>query len=51
MRRCTWQGRLPIEQLVERRIELDEVEDAFDAMRRGEGARRVIVHHGNATPA
>jgi Zn-dependent alcohol dehydrogenase len=39
-------GRLPIEHLVERRIALDEAEDAFDAMRRGEGARRVIVYGG-----
>jgi S-(hydroxymethyl)glutathione dehydrogenase/alcohol dehydrogenase len=41
-------GRLPIEQLVERRIGLEDVEDAFEAMRRGEGARRVIVHGGGA---
>jgi S-(hydroxymethyl)glutathione dehydrogenase/alcohol dehydrogenase len=41
-------GRLPIDQLVERRIGLEEVEDAFGAMRRGEGARRVIVHGGSA---
>lgn len=37
-------GKLPVEHLVERRIGLDDVEDAFDAMRRGEGARRVIVY-------
>src|SRR5262249_7139167 len=36
--------KLPIQQLVERRIGVEDVEDAFEAMRRGEGARRVIVH-------
>jgi S-(hydroxymethyl)glutathione dehydrogenase/alcohol dehydrogenase len=41
-------GRLPIEHLVERRIGLDAVEAAFEAMRRGEGARRVIVYDGAA---
>jgi len=38
------QGRLPLDVLVERRIDLDGVEDAFEAMRRGEGARRVILY-------
>jgi len=36
-------GKLPIDRLVERRISLREVEPAFEAMRRGEGARRVVV--------
>lgn len=36
-------GRLPIDRLVDARIGLDDVEDAFDRMRRGEGVRRVIV--------
>jgi Zn-dependent alcohol dehydrogenase len=36
-------GRLPIDQLIERRIRLDEVEAAFEALRRGEGARRVVL--------
>ncbi len=36
-------GRLPIERLVDRRISLGDVEDAFDRMRRGEGVRQVIV--------
>lgn len=36
-------GRLPIEKLVDARIGLEDVEDAFDRMRRGEGVRRVIV--------
>jgi S-(hydroxymethyl)glutathione dehydrogenase/alcohol dehydrogenase len=35
-------GRLPAERLVTRRIELDDLEDAFAAMRRGEGVRSVI---------
>jgi Zn-dependent alcohol dehydrogenase len=37
-------GRLPIDQLVTRRIALDEVNDAFAAMRRREGGRSVIVY-------
>jgi S-(hydroxymethyl)glutathione dehydrogenase / alcohol dehydrogenase len=37
-------GRLPIERLISERIGLDRVDDAFAAMRRGDGARRVIVH-------
>jgi len=37
-------GRLPIDRLVERTIGLDDVEAAFDVMRRGEGLRRVIVN-------
>ena len=35
-------GRLPAERLVTSRIALDDLEDAFDAMRRGEGVRAVI---------
>jgi S-(hydroxymethyl)glutathione dehydrogenase/alcohol dehydrogenase len=36
-------GRLPIERLIERRIGLDDVEEAFAAMRLGEGQRRVVA--------
>jgi len=36
-------GRLPIERLVDRRIDLDGIEDAFDRMRRGEGLRSVVT--------
>jgi len=36
-------GRLPMELLVTERIGLDGIEAAFDAMRRRDGARRVIV--------
>jgi S-(hydroxymethyl)glutathione dehydrogenase/alcohol dehydrogenase len=35
-------GRLPAERLVTSRIGLDGIEDAFAAMRRGEGVRAVI---------
>ncbi len=35
-------GRLPVERLIDRRIRLDEVEDAFDAMRAGRFVRQVI---------
>ncbi len=38
------EGRLPIDRLISERIGLDGVEEAFAAMRRGEGARRVIVY-------
>jgi S-(hydroxymethyl)glutathione dehydrogenase/alcohol dehydrogenase len=37
-------GRLPIDRLVDRRIELDALEDAFGAMRRGEYVRQVVVY-------
>ena len=37
------EGRLPIDRLVDRRIALDEIEPAFDRLRRGEGLRSVIV--------
>jgi Zn-dependent alcohol dehydrogenase len=37
------EGRLPIDRLIEEQIELDEVNRAMDALRRGDGARRVIV--------
>ena len=37
------EGRLPIERLIERRIGLDDIEDAFSAMRRGQGLRRVVA--------
>jgi S-(hydroxymethyl)glutathione dehydrogenase/alcohol dehydrogenase len=36
-------GRLPVDRMIERRIALDEVNEALDALRRGEGARRVVV--------
>jgi S-(hydroxymethyl)glutathione dehydrogenase/alcohol dehydrogenase len=42
------EGRLPLDVLVDRRIELGGVEEAFGAMRRGEGARRVIVFPSRA---
>jgi S-(hydroxymethyl)glutathione dehydrogenase/alcohol dehydrogenase len=43
-RYATWsiEGRLPISALVERRIGLDEVEDAFEAMRNGRFIRQLI---------
>ena len=37
-------GRLPLDLLVTDRIRLDELDGALDAMRRGDGARRVIVY-------
>jgi S-(hydroxymethyl)glutathione dehydrogenase/alcohol dehydrogenase len=36
-------GRLPVERLVTGRIDLDGLEDAFAAMRRGEGVRSIIA--------
>jgi S-(hydroxymethyl)glutathione dehydrogenase/alcohol dehydrogenase len=38
------EGRLPVERLISERIGLDELNEAFTAMRRGDGARRVIVY-------
>lgn len=37
------EGRLPIDRLVDRRITLDELEDAFDGLRRGVWTRQVVV--------
>jgi S-(hydroxymethyl)glutathione dehydrogenase/alcohol dehydrogenase len=37
------QGRLRLDELITSRIGLDGLNDAFDAMRRGEGARTVVV--------
>ncbi len=39
----TIEGSLPWERLIEARIGLADVPSAFDALRRGEGARRVVV--------
>ena len=38
----TVEGRLPVQRLIDRRVGLDDVEDAFAAMRRGEHTRQVI---------
>jgi S-(hydroxymethyl)glutathione dehydrogenase/alcohol dehydrogenase len=43
-------GKLPADRLVTSRIGLDGVESAFDAMRRGEGVRAVIVPEAAARP-
>jgi S-(hydroxymethyl)glutathione dehydrogenase / alcohol dehydrogenase len=37
-------GRLPVEWMIDSRIALDDVNGAFDRMRRGEGGRTVIVY-------
>jgi Zn-dependent alcohol dehydrogenase len=36
-------GRMPVERMIERRIDLEDVNEALAALRRGEGARRVIL--------
>lgn len=36
-------GKLPVDELISDRIRLDDVNEAFEAMRRGERARSVIV--------
>jgi S-(hydroxymethyl)glutathione dehydrogenase/alcohol dehydrogenase len=36
-------GRLPIDRLIDRRLPLDDLEDAFDRLRAGEAARQVVV--------
>jgi S-(hydroxymethyl)glutathione dehydrogenase/alcohol dehydrogenase len=36
-------GRLPVDRLIDGRIDLEGVNGALDAMRRGEGVRRVVV--------
>ncbi len=37
------EGRLPIDRLVDRRIELDDLEAAFDRLRAGDGLRSAVV--------
>ncbi|HEY3333867.1 MAG TPA: alcohol dehydrogenase catalytic domain-containing protein [Candidatus Limnocylindrales bacterium] len=37
------QGRLPIDRLIDRRLPLVELEDAFDRLRAGQAARQVVV--------
>lgn len=39
-------GKLPIDRLVDRRIGLDGIEDAFDRMRDGEGVRSIVLFGG-----
>jgi Zn-dependent alcohol dehydrogenase len=41
-------GRLPLGRLVSEHIELAGIDDALDAMRRRDGARRVIMFGGGA---
>ena len=36
-------GRLRLDEMISSRIKLEEVNDAFDRMRKGEAARQVIV--------
>ena len=36
-------GRLPVERLIDRRLPLDDLEDAFDRLRVGDGLRQVVV--------
>ena len=38
------EGRLPLDLLITERIGLDQVDAAFEAMRRGDGVRRVVVY-------
>jgi S-(hydroxymethyl)glutathione dehydrogenase / alcohol dehydrogenase len=38
------EGQLPLDLLISERIGLDRLDGAFDAMRRGDGTRRVIVY-------
>ena len=39
-------GKLPLDKLVTRRYPLEEINEAYDAMIRGEVARSVIVYNG-----
>jgi S-(hydroxymethyl)glutathione dehydrogenase / alcohol dehydrogenase len=36
-------GRLPIDRLIDRRLPLDDLEDAFDRLRAGQAARQIVV--------
>ena len=37
------EGRLPIDRLIDRRLALTELDDAFDRLRAGQAARQVVV--------
>lgn len=39
-------GRLPIDRLIDRRLPLDDLEDAFDRLRAGEAARQMVMFEG-----
>ena len=40
------QGRLPIDRLIDRRLPLEDLDDAFDRLRAGQAARQVVVFGG-----
>jgi S-(hydroxymethyl)glutathione dehydrogenase / alcohol dehydrogenase len=40
-------GRLPVERLIDRRLDLAEIEDAFDRLRAGTALRQVVVMPGD----
>jgi S-(hydroxymethyl)glutathione dehydrogenase/alcohol dehydrogenase len=42
------QGRLPVDRLIDRRLPLAGLEDAFDRLRAGTAARQVVVFDGSA---
>jgi len=44
-------GELKLDELISREIKLDEVNEAFDAMKTGEVARSVIVYSGEPATA
>lgn len=37
-------GRLPIDRLIDRRLALDDLEDAFDRLRQVDVLRQVVIH-------
>jgi S-(hydroxymethyl)glutathione dehydrogenase / alcohol dehydrogenase len=41
--RLALSGRLPVDRLIDSRIGLDQIDEAFERMRRGEGARSVVI--------
>ena len=40
------QGRLPVDRLIDRRLPLAELDDAFDRLRAGQAARQIVVFPG-----
>ena len=42
-------GRLPVDRLIDRRLPLADLEDAFDRLRAGEAARQVVVFEDGAS--
>ncbi|HEX5827037.1 MAG TPA: alcohol dehydrogenase catalytic domain-containing protein [Candidatus Limnocylindrales bacterium] len=44
------EGKLPVDRLIDRRLPLEDLEDAFDRLRAGQAARQVVVFGDEGSP-